>query len=152
MNNLRKQLGLDKPKPKPVAAAAAGYACPPAPKGKRDKPERFEADEQAYITPACGHRLGVKSLRQAVCPACQTAKRIAKNKARSLARPWGKHVPTRLPDNSRFDVLYDAATESWTGTLTAGAVTFEASDSAVFGLLVKLDRLYRQSLEPAQAG
>ena len=58
----------------------------------------------------------------------------------------------RLPDQSGFEVRYDAATEMWSGTLTVPGDpmprTFTASASGVFKLLSSLDKLYRASLSP----
>jgi hypothetical protein len=55
-----------------------------------------------------------------------------------------------LPDQSGFEVRYDAATEMWSGTLTVPGDgmprTFTASASGVFKLLSRLDELYRASL------
>ena len=58
----------------------------------------------------------------------------------------------RLPDGSRFEVSYDAATERWTGTLTVptpdGApATFSRSGSGLFRLLIGLDSQYRATLK-----
>ena len=58
----------------------------------------------------------------------------------------------RLPDGSKFDVLYDAVMVDWCGTLTVPAFTggvpliFAASAPSVFGLLKRLDAKYRASL------
>jgi hypothetical protein len=57
----------------------------------------------------------------------------------------------RLPDGSRFEVVYDAAMSQWKGTLTVpspgGApITFSGARSALFKLLAKLDEQYRETL------
>jgi hypothetical protein len=57
----------------------------------------------------------------------------------------------RLPDGSRFEVLYDAAKEQWSGSLTVPATegaptTFTGSGSALFPLLTSLDKQYRATL------
>lgn len=58
----------------------------------------------------------------------------------------------RLPDGSRFEVVYDAAREQWSGTLTVptpeGApAVFTGSGSGLFPLLSSLDKKYRATLE-----
>lgn len=57
----------------------------------------------------------------------------------------------RLPDCSAFIVGYDALAGKWGGSLRVppGAV-FEAEASGVFGLLEKLDRMYRKHLKEAK--
>ncbi len=64
------------------------------------------------------------------------------------ARP----AKTRLPDGSRFEVQYDAASAVWNGTLsipTPGgtATTFTESRSSLFKLLASLDDQYRATLK-----
>jgi hypothetical protein len=55
----------------------------------------------------------------------------------------------RLPDKAAFNLLYDAETTSWTGTLTVDGQVFEGQGPAVFKLMALLDAKYRRSLEPA---
>jgi hypothetical protein len=59
----------------------------------------------------------------------------------------------RLPDGSTFEVRFDATKVEWAGTLTVpGAGTFTASARAVFTVLTRLDRRYRDTLpEPGEA-
>lgn len=60
------------------------------------------------------------------------------------ARDAATDTKGRLPDGSEFNVRYDAATMTWTGTLTiAPEQTFTASASGVFKRLAKLDDAYR---------
>lgn len=58
-----------------------------------------------------------------------------------------KHIP-RLPDGSRYDVVYHAATETWSGTLLIpGLPVIMQRCRGVFGLLSKLDECYRRRLQ-----
>jgi hypothetical protein len=57
---------------------------------------------------------------------------------------------SRLPDGSRFNVVYDATAARWSGTLTVGGQVFESDAGGVFKLLVKLDTKYRLSLVPPE--
>lgn len=53
----------------------------------------------------------------------------------------------RLPDVSKFEAIYSAATESWTGTLTIPTdppLVFTAVNSGIKGVFPKLDRQYRK--------
>jgi hypothetical protein len=59
-----------------------------------------------------------------------------------------KQLPQRLPDGARFNVVYDAAKQEWSGTLTIGSDVFSDSASGVFALLTRLDRLYRNQVQP----
>lgn len=59
--------------------------------------------------------------------------------------------PERLPDGSKFAVVYDATGMQWTGTLTIGTSVFTGSAGGLFKLLNLLDLQYRQSLPPAPA-
>jgi hypothetical protein len=139
--SLRQQVGLEKSKPQtPVSASAPprpAAGAPPQP-AKASKPKSVQADAKLVITRSCGHKIGVNYLQQSVCEGCA---RCARKK-----KPPRRPTVERLPDNSRFDVLYDAATLTWTGTLTIGEKVFEAQAGAVFRLLGVLDKMYRDSL------
>jgi hypothetical protein len=57
----------------------------------------------------------------------------------------------RLPHGARFEVVYDAAKQQWTGSLTiptpdGTAVAFSGSGSGLFPLLASLDTQYRATL------
>lgn len=59
----------------------------------------------------------------------------------------------RLPDGSRFDVVYDSKTQTWSGTLTVpGHNPFSSSKSAVHKLITHLDQKYRRSIQPPKPG
>jgi len=60
----------------------------------------------------------------------------------------GKHE--RLPDASKFEVVYDAAQLQWKGSLTIGESRFTGSAGTLFNLLSRLDRQYRQTLPPPE--
>ena len=144
MQNLRKTLGLNRPKPKPPASPPSPPPRPAAQEGaKPKKPEPVTADGNAIIEQACGHRISVRYLQQRPCDGC-----CARNRSRQQARRQAKRSAkrNRLPDNACFHVLYDATTESWTGTLTIGDKVFEAQARAVFRLLATLDTMYRDSV------
>jgi hypothetical protein len=109
----------------------------PAPKRppalKPPKPEYTDA----YVKHLCEHQIPVRLLRAARCSACQGAARRARRRERT----------GRLPHGSVFTVRYDAETTSWSGTLTVpGLPPFASTACGVFGLLLRLDRQYRDSL------
>jgi hypothetical protein len=132
--NLRKELGLENRKPQALPAQAHAEAA------KASKPQPAEASAKLVITQACGHRIGVRYLEQSPCAGC--ARRARTNK------PPRRRIQDRLPDNAHFDVLYDAASMTCTGTLTVADQVFEAQAGAVFHLLSVLDKMYRDSLRP----
>jgi hypothetical protein len=134
MSQLRRVLGLDKPK----SSGAQTPAASPPPRKKGRKPPLPEVVSNGVVTQQCGHRVAVLFLQRSACPGCIAKRRKAKFRGRQVSR---------LPDGSRFAVAYDATLEAWHGTLTVAGMTFEAAASSVFGLLVALDGLYRQALE-----
>jgi hypothetical protein len=80
------------------------------------------------------------------CQACREKKQQEEQQAAQLRRQErqrGRVLRERLPDQARFEVVYDAASESWSGTLTIGTTTFTDTASGVFRLLEQLDRQYR---------
>ncbi len=101
--------------------------------------------------------------RGQICPACREQKerevqeaaqlrREEKAQKRAQEQPEStprkpKQAQDRLPDGARFNVVYAAGKQEWSGSLTVGSDTFTDSASGVFKLLTKLDRLYRQQLE-----
>jgi hypothetical protein len=119
-----------------------------------DRKDRFRSDRR-------------KKAMSRPCKACREKRRLeieAENAARKeekqrraeaaakegTQRRTTQPPPERLPDGSRFDVVYHADREEWTGTLTIGPTVFTASASAVFKLLNRLDKLYRASLPENQ--
>ena len=132
------------------------------------------------VTAACGHavQFGLcedrldkyrAARRQKVterpCPACREQRQREEQEAaarrraeRGAAQPGpgrkrpAQAPPGRLPDGSCFEVRYDAAAESWSGTLTVGSDRFTATAGGVFRLLTLLDRQYRAGLPEKGAG
>lgn len=97
--------------------------------------ERKQLEEQQ----AAEQRRAEKELRKA-----QGGSQQRQGKAR------GPHAG-RLPDGSRFEVVYDGTKQQWTGTLTVPgpdgtSATFTGSGSGLFPLLSNLDVKYRESL------
>lgn len=122
------------PPPSPMAFAACGHADAKPKPGKKcaacrkaDHAARTVAERQAAVE-----------------------RRAAKASAEAAVR-----ASRRLPDGSEFHVKYDAAAETWTGTLEVrhsdGVVAFAGKASGVFRLLKDLDRQYRVWAD-AQAG
>lgn len=135
------------------AAAARGKSPPPAtPAGKKlavpepAKPSTAQKEKPPAppaplpsTTFGCGHRIGHPPKVKGPCPACCTQRRTQRAQKRRLQG--------RLPHGSDFHVTYDAASTTWTGTLTVetadGPVVFTASRSAVFVLMSALDQQWR---------
>jgi hypothetical protein len=133
------------------------------------------------VTAACGHteKFGLfedkkdkyrdarrRKVADRVCKACREQRQRAEQEAAQKRRAErGENQPDqgrkgrakealgRLPHGARFEVGYDAATATWSGTLTVpvpekAPAVFAASASGVFKLLARLNRLYRDSLSP----
>jgi hypothetical protein len=138
MQNLRKTLGLDR---KPQAPAKPQAQA--AKKGK--KPDKPEPAPGATITYQCGHRLALRQAEQCACDDCRIKNKTAR-RGRYKAKRREQQEQSRLPDNSAFAVIYDAANTTWHGSLTVNGVTFEGECSGVFRLLSALDKMYRDSV------
>ncbi len=149
--------------PAPAPCPPGGDGLPPAPrveqvKAKCGHPVPFELYPDGRDKWRDSRR---KQITDRDCPECRRKAHEARQAAEMEAarqRRGGKpkaegqaaapQPTTRLPHGSRFDVVYDAQGESWTGTLTvpiAGAepAGFTASSGGVFQLLRELDRLFR---------
>jgi hypothetical protein len=121
------------------------------------------------VTAACGHveKFGLfedkkdkhrdarrQKCRDRPCTACRQARQQQEQEAAARRRAakarTNKQLLGRLPDGSRFEVVYDAGTESWSGTLTVvvhGEPTvFTGQHTGVFRLLQALDQQYRDTL------
>jgi hypothetical protein len=132
--SLRAKLGLNKP---------AKPATPPqeAVPAKPGKLAAVEVPGRQVITYLCGHRTGAANVRNQPCPACARKGRAA---ARARREEAGRgRGPDRLPDGSAFLLVYDDSAVAWSGTLTVGALCFEAKASGVAKLLGMLDAMYR---------
>jgi hypothetical protein len=60
-----------------------------------------------------------------------------------------KQQKSRLPDGACYTVTYDAASQTWSGTLTIplpSARQFQGTARAVFHLLALLDGMYRDTV------
>ncbi len=147
----------DAPAQKPVAKLPADLKLKPPPR----VPNPPLKQEQVQFK--CGCIVGVKFLTDKPCPAClkklkkgraqrRYAKRAAQGQAPSGSswKKWEKKA--RLPDGAAFAIAYDAATTSWTGTLTIDLdgkkVTLTGSATAAFRLLADLDGQYRALVTP----
>jgi hypothetical protein len=103
----------------------------------------------------------LKKLAGLPCPECkrkaqqerEAAEQEAARKRReekAARQPRPKPRLGRLPHGSTFHVVYDAEAVKWSGTLTVpqggiyNASVTTGEDSAVFALLMKLDRAYRK--------
>jgi len=98
-----------------------------------------------------------KKLAEKACSNCrqkansEREREISERKAARKKIPQQvsqKRPPGRLPHASTFHVVYDAGSEKWAGTLIVDGQTFEATASAVFKLLTKLDDAYRAAAVP----
>jgi hypothetical protein len=132
------------------------------------------------VTASCGHEITVepggkaafqaerlKKLAGLPCPDCkrtaQQEREVAEQEAARKRReekaarlPRAKPRLGRLPHGATFHVVYDAEAVRWTGTLTVpqggiyNASVTTGEDSAVFALLMALDRAFRR-LPPEEA-
>jgi hypothetical protein len=127
---------------------ANGNASKP-PEAKAPKPAPAAAPKPAptVVRYSCGHDRPLADLTSRQCPACRkatAARRAAKNAAKP-ARLDAAHG--RLPDGAVYHKLYDAATETWTATLTIpGFPVLKASASGSYTVERLLDRMYREHL------
>jgi hypothetical protein len=125
-----------------------------------DAPSKKAANLAAgpTLTYSCGHQKLIEKITARVCPACNDAalaqarkakkeRNIANRAAKTPGAP--KHTEGRLPDGADFRVIYDANTQTWTGTLTIdGMEPFMDTASGVFRLLSNLDAQYRAAIAP----
>jgi hypothetical protein len=123
-----------------------------APANGNGKPVKVEAPPKMVVTHSCGHKTGVHYLQGSLCRGCQNRQHRERRRSQPTARQRRTPTAGRLPDNSSFALLYDAAAQAWTGTLTVGGTVFEASASGVGTLCGALDTAYRATLPPQQTG
>lgn len=108
------------------AAAAAPKSAPtPAPKVAAPQSAQKVADPKPAPTPAT-----------VVVPKRAPTPDVVRRDNRAATRG-------RLPDGAKFEVVYSAATRTWSGTLTVDGAVFTADRPAVFSLLESLDIMYR---------
>ena len=121
-----------------------------------DRKDKFRKDRRKKVT-------------DRPCKACRERKRLEEEEAIKMRKEEKKqraeeakaaqpqqekqagHLPERLPNGAKFEVVYDATRTQWTGTLTIGEQVFTGSAGGVFKLLNRLDRQYRESLPPASS-
>jgi hypothetical protein len=135
---------------------------PPKPAGRKPPPPPTVSTETVIV--ACGHTAVFplfadkqdkyraerrKKLVSKPCAECRqvaAAAEVARQKAQRAERlkkeaAWIT-MSGRLPDASKFEVVYDATRETWTGVLSVVGQKFLGEHSGVFGLLRTLDRMY----------
>jgi hypothetical protein len=124
-----------------------------------DRKDKFRNDRRKKVTDrpcrACRERRRLEEEEALRVKKAEKQQRVAAQAAAAAERPGkqpARAVQERLPDGSRFEVVYDATRAQWAGTLTIGGTVFSSSASALFTLLTRLDRQYRQSLGPAATG
>lgn len=138
-----------------VDAGPAPETAPPS--TKREKRLEQIADDRAAlpIVHYCGHKRRISEIQASHCPQCAAKMRkanLAAFRARLSAegRDARMDAKGRLPDGSRFDQKYDAASQTWSGRLEIlegdTLLCFEAEAPGVFKLLVVLDNMYREHL------
>jgi len=101
----------------------------------------------AVVKHSCGCEPPLAAVAGAPCPACLSRirrERAARKHAKQQTMHSQKYQTPRLPDGAVFTVAYDAASETWKGSLVVEGQTLTASASGVFRLLTQLDRQYRQ--------
>jgi hypothetical protein len=147
----------------------ASQAAPP-----KRAPAPAKPAEAVKATAGCGHEIEVgpckpaflaerlKKLAANPCPDCkrkgqqereaaeqETARQKREAKEARPPRPKPR-LYGRLPHGANFNVTWDAEAGKWSGTLTVpqggiyNASVTTREDSAVFGLLMQLDRAYRK--------
>jgi hypothetical protein len=126
-----------------AAQSATKPATKPAPQSAA-KPTKAPP---AVVKHTCGREQPLAAIAGTPCLTCLSQRRrdraARKHAKRQVKHPEKVQTP-RLPDGAAFTVAYDAATETWTGSLTVEGHTFTGSASGVFKLLAQLDRQYQQ--------
>ena len=124
-----------------------------------DRKDKFRNDRRKKVTnrpcKACRERKRLEeeeALRVKRAEKQQRVEAAAAAAAERPQKPPARDIRERLPDGSRFEMVYDATRAQWLGTLTIGATVFTGSASALFTLLTRLDRQYRHSLGPGATG
>lgn len=130
------------------------------------KPPKQAAPSGVAITHKCGHVVEfegpadpkhIKSFTEKRagknCKACNlAAEEKRREEARSKPKKPNKNnngnwsEKQRLPDGARYEVVFSAEKQEWSGTLTIGEFGATGAASGIVKLLRKLDTAYRQSL------
>jgi len=120
-----------------------------------DRLDKFRRDRRKKAAgrpcKACRERRQQEEDEAAKVRRAEKQKRAQEAAMAAASAPKKKPTPDnagRLPDGSKFDVVYDASKTHWTGTLTIGEKVFTGSASGLFTLLNRLDQQYRQTLPP----
>jgi hypothetical protein len=121
-----------------------------------DRLDRFRKDRRKKVTdrPCKACREKKQQEEQEAAKARQEEKQRRAAEAGAATRASKKQSAVkqeRLPDGAKFEVVFNAEKTQWTGSLTIGASVFSGSAGALFTLLGRLDRQYRQTLSPAAA-
>ena len=124
-----------------------------------DGKDRFRDDRRRKLAgrdcKACREK---KATELAAADEARRAEKELRKQGESARRPKASGPPAgRLPDGSRYEVKYDAASRAWSGTLTVPTpggppVTIEGAMSGLFPLLAHLDSQYRAALGRAGDG
>lgn len=128
-------------------------------KAKEPKKEKPDPKAVPVVKHACGHERAVSIYEAIPCGSCrEAAKKAAYRKEHGNSRfdqrleaEKDKDDSRRLPDESTFTAVYDAAKKRWTGVLVLGKqefgpVRFKDDSGAIMKLLKKLDAQYREHL------
>jgi hypothetical protein len=120
---------------------------PPEAKAPKPAPAAAPKPAQPVVRYSCGHDRPLADVASKQCPACRqeaAARRAARNAAKP-ARLDATHG--RLPDGAAYHKQYDAATQTWTATLTIpGLPVMTAMASGSYTVERLLDGIYRQQV------
>jgi hypothetical protein len=127
----------------PAAAPTLTKLAPANPQPEAKPPK----EKKPTTLFSCGHSGNLPPN----CPACREKiavarreRRHARKAAKKAQEPAPQNLEQRLPDGSRFNVVWDFAAVLWRGTLTlTDGTVFEGEASGVFRLLKNLDAMYR---------
>ncbi len=112
----------------------------------------------ATVKHSCGHEVPLANLKTRPCPTCRdknAREKRARKQATNAEKRTQRHDNQRLPHGAAYSKAYDAATTTWTVTLTIpGIPGFTAQGSGSFRTETTVDQLYREWLaaqKPAPA-
>jgi hypothetical protein len=116
-----------------------------------DRKDRYRNDRRKKVTDrpcrACRERKRQEEEVAIEARKAERQQRAAAEAARGgQSRKRSGPPQARLPDGSKFEVVYSAERTQWAGTLTIGEQVFTGSAGALFTLLNRLDRQYRDTL------
>jgi hypothetical protein len=116
-----------------------------------DRLDKFRRDRRKKVTDRpCRACRAVKQEAELEAAKVKQLEKQQRAEAAALAAKQPKKPPAakqeRLPDGAKFEVVYDATRTLWTGSLTIGETVFSGTAGALFTLLNRLDRQFRQTL------